>query len=207
LLLNVLLTEIAALLIIKAKCVDVETGKPAKRGERGELWVRAANIVKGYFQNEEATKETITEDGWLKTGDVAVVDEDGDFSIVDRIKELIKVKGSQVAPAELEGLLLTHPKIAAAAVVGVYDRSQATEWPRAYIELKDGRKSQKEEAELAREFTEYVKKKASGPKQLKGGVRFLDKVPASPSGKLLRKDLRALVKQEEDQQQSSSAHL
>lgn len=165
-------------------------------------------MIQGYFKNEEATKETITPEGWLKTGDVAVVDEDGNFSIVDRIKELIKVKGSQVAPAELEGLLLTHPKIAAVAVVGVYDQSQATEWPRAYIELKGGRQGQKEEEALAREFTDYVKKKASSPKQLRAGVRFLDKVPVSPSGKLLRKDLRVLVKQEEEQgKPSPSARL
>lgn len=183
--------------ITKAKCVDIETGQPVKQFERGELWVRGPNIVKGYFQNEQANKDTFTEDRWLKTGDVAMVDDQGNFSIVDRIKELIKVKGYQVAPAELEGLLLTHPQVASAAVIGIYDKEVGTEWPRAYIELKGGRKEKGKEEEIAKDITSFIKKKTSPQKQLKGGVRFLDKIPASPSGKLLRKDLRALVKQEE----------
>lgn len=97
-----------------------ETGtKEVKRGERGELWVRGPNVMKGYWRKPEATKETLTEDGWLKTGDVAYLDEQGRLFIVDRIKELIKVKGNQVAPAELEALLLEHPGVADAAVIGV----------------------------------------------------------------------------------------
>ncbi|UZJ53294.1 hypothetical protein CBS101457_002614 [Exobasidium rhododendri] len=192
---------------MEAKCVDVETGKPVKQGERGELWVRAPNVVKGYYKNEMATKETITEDGWLKTGDVATVDREGNFSIVDRIKELIKYKGYQVPPAELEGLLLHHPDVAAAAVIGVYDKSQATELPRAYIELKGGRKGAEEEAKIAQDVIEFIRKKASSQKRLRGGVRILDKVPASPSGKLLRKDLRALVKQEEESEKAGQSKL
>ena len=155
-------------------------------------------FLQGYYKNEQATRDTITPEGWLKTGDVATVDEEGNFSIVDRIKELIKYKGYQVAPAELEGLLLTHPKVAAAAVIGIYDKSQATELPRAYIEIKGGRKSAQEEADIAKEVIAFVKSKTSPQKQLRGGVRILDKVPVSPSGKLLRKDLRALVKKEEE---------
>lgn len=88
--------------------------------------------------------------------------------------------------------------VATAAVIGIYDKSQATELPRAYIEIKGGRKSEKEEVEIAKDVIEFIKKKTSPQKQLRGGVRVLDKVPASPSGKLLRKDLRALVKQEEE---------
>ncbi|PWY77496.1 acyl-CoA synthetase [Aspergillus heteromorphus CBS 117.55] len=89
------------------------------RNQRGELWVRSQNIMKGYWKNPRATKETKTEDGWLKSGDIAYVDNDGKFHVVDRKKELIKVKGNQVAPAELEALLLEHPAVADVAVIGV----------------------------------------------------------------------------------------
>jgi acyl-CoA synthetase (AMP-forming)/AMP-acid ligase II len=104
----------------EAKIVLDDEGKvEAKQGERGEVWVRAPNVMKGYWNKPEATRETLTKDGWLKTGDVAYVDKDGNFFIVDRKKELIKVKGLQVAPAELEALLLDHPDVQDAAVIGV----------------------------------------------------------------------------------------
>jgi acyl-CoA synthetase (AMP-forming)/AMP-acid ligase II len=104
----------------EAKIVLDEEGKvEAPQGERGEVWARAPNIMKGYWNKPEATKATITKDGWLRTGDIAYVDKDGHFFIVDRMKELIKVKGLQVAPAELEALLLDHADVQDAAVVGV----------------------------------------------------------------------------------------
>lgn len=119
--------------------VDVVTGKEVPRGQRGELWVRGPTVMKGYWNKPDATKETITSEGWLKTGDVAYLDEESHVFIVDRIKvssrmegreyliskrltlyqELIKVKGNQVAPAELEALLLDHHAIQDAGVVGV----------------------------------------------------------------------------------------
>ena len=86
---------------------------------RGELWVRGPNVMKGYWRKPEATRETLTEEGWLKTGDIAIRNTEGLLAIVDRRKELIKVKGNQVAPAELEGVLLDHPGVVDAAVVGV----------------------------------------------------------------------------------------
>lgn len=122
---------------VEGMIVDESGSREVQRGERGELWVRGPNVMKGYWQKPEATKSTLTEDGWLKTGDVAYLDEEGKLFIVDRLKvyspasqemresvltdeqELIKVKGNQVAPAELEALLLEHPAIADAAVVGV----------------------------------------------------------------------------------------
>lgn len=104
----------------EAKIVLDEEGKvEAPQGERGEIWVRAPNVMKGYWNKPEATKGTVTPDGWLKTGDVAYIDKEGKFFIVDRMKELIKVKGLQVAPAELEALLLGHPDVQDAAVIGV----------------------------------------------------------------------------------------
>lgn len=99
--------------------VDDSGRREVARGERGELWVRGPNVMKGYWGKDQATKETLTKDGWLMTGDVAYLDEKGALFIVDRKKELIKVKGNQVAPAELEALLLEHPGVADAAVIGV----------------------------------------------------------------------------------------
>lgn len=103
----------------EAKIMAEDGTEVVERNQRGELWVRAQNIMKGYWRNPEATKATKTEEGWLKTGDIAFVDDQGKFHVVDRMKELIKVRGNQVAPAELEALLLEHPAIADVAVIGV----------------------------------------------------------------------------------------
>jgi acyl-CoA synthetase (AMP-forming)/AMP-acid ligase II len=96
-----------------------EDGKEVTRGQRGEIWIKAPNVMKGYWGKPKATKETLTPEGWLKTGDIAYIDEKSRFFIVDRKKELIKVKGNQVAPAELEALLLDHDAIADVAVIGI----------------------------------------------------------------------------------------
>ena len=151
--------------------------------------------VQGYLNNEAATRHTITEDGWFKTGDVAIRDKEGHFFIVDRVKELIKYKGFQVPPAELEGILLQHPSVAVAAVVGIYDAAQATELPRAYVQLHAGVAPS---AELPRELQEWVKERTSAQKRLRGGVRVLENVPVSASGKVLRKEMRALAKREQE---------
>ncbi len=119
------------------RIVDPETGEDQPVGERGELWVRGPMVMKGYLNNPEATAETIDAEGWLHTGDVAIVDEDGYFSIVDRIKELIKYNGFQVPPAELEGLIATHPKVLDVAVIGVPDDA-AGELPKAFVQLAPG---------------------------------------------------------------------
>ncbi|KAL2854126.1 hypothetical protein BJX68DRAFT_39702 [Aspergillus pseudodeflectus] len=158
------------------------------RNERGELWVRGQNIMKGYWRNPQATKETKTEDGWLKTGDIAYVDTDGKFHVVDRKKELIKVKGNQVAPAELEAILLEHPAVADAAVIGVPLNND--EAPRAYIVLKPGQSA------TAKDITTFMDGKVSRIKRITGGVIFQDAIPKNPSGKILRKALREQAKQE-----------
>ncbi len=98
----------------------------------GELWFEGPNVMAGYLNNESATKETVDDDGWLHTGDLAQVDANGCVYIVDRLKELIKYKGYQVPPAELEALLLSHPAIADAAVVGVVD-AEGEEVPKAFV--------------------------------------------------------------------------
>lgn len=170
------------------------SGEITARGPeaRGELWVRAPNIMKGYWNRPEATKETLTPDGWLKTGDVAYIDEKGYFYIVDRKKELIKVKGNQVAPAELEALLLEHPAVADAAVIGM-PTEDGDESPRAYIVLQPDEKSK---ATKPDEIAAHVAKNVARHKKLTGGVIFIDVIPKNPSGKILRRHLRDKAKED-----------
>lgn len=159
---------------------------------RGELWIRAPNVMKGYWRNPQATAATKTADGWLKTGDIAYVDEAGKFFIVDRMKELIKVKGNQVAPAELEALLLDHPAVADAAVVGL-QTGDGEEMPCAYVVLRPDEKSQITPQE---EIVRFVEERVSRHKRITGGVVYLDAIPKNPSGKILRKWLREKAKEE-----------
>ena len=119
--------------------VDPATESSLGVDEDGEVWVRGPQVMKGYLNNEAATRNTIDDDGWLHTGDIGHIDADGHLFIVDRLKELIKYKGFQVPPAELEALLLTHPQIADAAVIGLPD-DEAGEIPAAYVVLKPGRR-------------------------------------------------------------------
>jgi acyl-CoA synthetase (AMP-forming)/AMP-acid ligase II len=166
----------------EARIVDPETGEDVAVGVDGEIWVRGPQVMKGYLNNPEATAETITEAGWLRTGDIGHVDEDGWFFIVDRLKELIKYKGFQVPPAELEGLLLTHPAVADAAVIGIPDL-EAGELPKAFVVLKPG--TEATEGELKFHVAEHV----AHYKQIHD-VQFVDEIPKSASGKILRRMLR-----------------
>ncbi|WOO86107.1 4-coumarate--CoA ligase-like 5 [Vanrija pseudolonga] len=175
-----------------------EDGEDAAEGERGELWVRGPSVMKGYHKNPEATEKTMAPGGWYKTGDVLIVDDVGFYMVVDRLKELIKYKGFQVPPAELEALLLSHPKIVDAGVVGVWDESQATELPRGYIVPAPSANATTEAARhaLRREVDAWVAARVAPHKRLRGGVVLVDAIPKSPSGKILRKDLRARATQE-----------
>ncbi|CAJ0963497.1 unnamed protein product, partial [Mesorhabditis belari] len=164
------------------KIVDLKTGKECKTGDRGEVWVAGPTIMKGYLNRPEATAETIDKDGWLHTGDIGYLDKDGNLFVVDRLKELIKVKGLQVPPAELEDLLLSHPKIRDAAVIGIPD-SRSGEAPKAFVVRADDHLS-------ADDVINFVKSKVSSYKQLTGGVEFLSEIPKAPSGKILRRLLR-----------------
>ncbi|NNE74995.1 MAG: AMP-binding protein [Acidimicrobiales bacterium] len=148
----------------------------------GELWVRGPQVMAGYLNNDEATAATIDSDGWLHTGDVARLDADGHIYIVDRVKELIKYKGFQVPPAELEGLLLTHPSIADAAVIGIPDE-EAGELPKAFVTLKPG------ESMTETDVQDFVKDQVATYKQVRM-VEFIDEIPKSASGKILRRFLR-----------------
>ncbi|KAI5782548.1 hypothetical protein FPQ18DRAFT_283629 [Pyronema domesticum] len=170
----------------EAKIVDAEdTTIELPANKPGELWVRAPNICKGYYNNPKATAETLTPDGWLKTGDIAYYSPTGKFYIVDRKKELIKVKGNQVAPAELESVLLDNPKIADAAVIGV--PHEGDEQPRAYVVPQVGMKL------TAEDVFKWVQERCTRYKWLTGGVIFMTEIPKNPSGKILRKALREIV--------------
>ncbi|MCH8989442.1 MAG: AMP-binding protein [Chloroflexi bacterium] len=168
------------------KIVDVETGETeVAAGEPGELLVRGPQVMKGYFNDPQATAETITADGWLHTGDIVRADEDGYIWVLDRKKELIKYKGFQVPPAELEGLLLGHPAVADAAVIGIQDE-EAGEVPKAFVVIKEG------QSPSAEEIMEYIAGQVATFKQIRH-VQFVDSIPKNPSGKILR---RVLIEQE-----------
>ncbi|MFB7675792.1 4-coumarate--CoA ligase family protein [Kitasatospora purpeofusca] len=158
------------------------TGADLGPGERGELLIRGPQVMKGYFGRPSDTAATVDADGWLHTGDIGFVDERGYLHIVDRVKELIKYKGYQVAPAELEALLLSHPQIADAAVIGVRD-AEGTESPKAFVVRAPGSALTEQEvaAFVAGQVAPYKKVRA---------VEFLDAVPKSAAGKILRRELR-----------------
>ncbi|ROT80532.1 hypothetical protein C7M84_000768 [Penaeus vannamei] len=173
-----------------AKIVDLETGKTIGPDEgTGELCIKGPQIMKGYYRNEKATKETIDEEGWLHTGDIAKMDHDENVYIVDRLKELIKVKGLQVAPAELEDLLREHPDINDVAVIGIPDE-RAGEVPRAYVVLSPN--SPKTEEEIAK----YVEENVAPHKRLAGGVVFINEIPKLATGKILRRKLKETALEE-----------
>ncbi|MFC8387402.1 4-coumarate--CoA ligase family protein [Streptomyces sp. NPDC057238] len=165
-----------------------DPGKDLGPGESGEILIRGPQIMKGYLGRPDATAAMIDEDGWLHTGDVGHVDEGGWLFVVDRVKELIKYKGFQVAPAELEALLLTHPGIADAAVIGVYDED-GNEIPHAHVVR------QPSAPELsAGEVMMYVAEHVAPYKRVRH-VTFIDGVPRAASGKILRRELRAAHKE------------
>lgn len=173
-----------------AKHVD-PNGKEVPVGEPGELWVKGPNVFLGYLNNPPGTKNAFSDDGYFKTGDVGYQDAEGNFYITDRVKELIKYKGFQVPPAELEGLLVSHPDVDDAAVIGVEDREQATEVPRAYIVLRPGVSAT---PNVQDDIVQWVGARVAGHKRLRGGVRFINEVPKSAAGKILRRVLSDMAR-------------
>ncbi|CAB4392602.1 acetyl-CoA synthetase-like protein [Rhizophagus irregularis] len=170
-----------------------EDGKELGVDQPGELCVRGPNIMKGYLNNKEATDACIDGEGWLHTGDIVTVDKFGNFYLIDRAKELIKYKGFQVPPAELESILLTHTSIADAAVIGVYSEEHATEYPTAYVKLQP---NVPQSDQLKKEIEDFIAQKVANYKRLRGGVLFIDQIPKSTSGKILRRSLRDRIKTE-----------
>jgi acyl-CoA synthetase (AMP-forming)/AMP-acid ligase II len=170
----------------EARLVDVATGHDVGPGEEGEIWIRGPQRMKGYFGRPEETDTLIDADGWLHTGDIGRVDEDGWWFVVDRVKELIKYKGYQVAPAELEAVLLGSPDVADAAVIGVYDE-RGDEVPKAFVVRAPGSTATEDDV-LA-----YVAVHTAPYKRVRR-VEFIDAVPKAASGKILRRELRAREK-------------
>lgn len=169
---------------LEARLVDPETGEDVAVGEAGELWFRGPQTMKGYLSNPTATSETITPEGWLKSGDIAVADETEQFQIVDRTKDVIKSKGHQVSPTELESILVTNENVIDAAVIGIPDETGTTELPRAFLVVRPNTDILK----ILRWFNDIV----SPPKRLSGGAIAIDKIPTGATGKLLRRSLREI---------------
>ncbi len=167
----------------ECRIVDVTTEQDVPTGESGELWIRGPQVMKGYLNNPEATAHAIDADGWFHSGDVARLDEDGSLCIVDRIKELIKYKGFQIAPAELEALLLTHPSITDAAVIPVRDE-EAGEIPKAFVVAGGAITVDEVLAFVAERVAPYKKVRAA---------ELVEEIPKAPSGKILR---RVLIERE-----------
>ncbi|HVA88978.1 MAG TPA: 4-coumarate--CoA ligase family protein [Chloroflexota bacterium] len=169
--------------LTETRLVDPETGNDLGPNQRGEVWVRGPQVMRGYLNRPDATAAMLDSAGWLRTGDIGYVDDTGYFYIVDRLKELIKYKGLQIAPAELEAILLTHPAVADAAVIPCPDQ-EAGEIPKAFVVLKG-------EA-TAEELQAYVAEKVAPYKKIRR-LEFCAQIPKSASGKILR---RVLVEQE-----------
>jgi acyl-CoA synthetase (AMP-forming)/AMP-acid ligase II len=167
----------------ECRVVDPATGDDLPAGRDGEIWIRGPQVMLGYLNCPEATRATIDADGWLHTGDIGHADEDGDFFLVDRLKELIKYKGMQIPPAELESVLLSHPAVADAAVVP-RKNDEAGEIPVAFVVLKG--------PATAEELIAFVAARVASYKKIRA-LEFIDAIPKSPSGKILRRLLRDRV--------------
>ncbi|XP_059633892.1 probable CoA ligase CCL5 [Cornus florida] len=170
---------------MEARIVDPESGSGLGLNETGELWLKGPTIMKGYFSNVEATTSTLDSEGWLRTGDLCYIDDDGFIFVVDRLKELIKYKGYQVPPAELEALLLTHPEVADAAVIPFPDK-EVGQYPMAYVVRKSGSDVSKSA------IMDFIAKQVAPYKKIRR-LEFVNSIPKNPSGKILRKDLIKLA--------------
>ncbi|KAF5302842.1 hypothetical protein FQA39_LY02022 [Lamprigera yunnana] len=167
----------------EGKVVSLIDGTDCGPHTPGEFLVRGPQVMVGYLNNQTANDEIFTKDGWMRTGDVVYYDEDGYFYIIDRVKELIKVKGNQVSPTELENLILEIPDIADVAIVGIPD-TLCGEIPRAFVvRKKDGKVT-------ADDILSYVHPKVASYKQIAGGIKFIESIPRNPSGKVIRNELK-----------------
>lgn len=195
------------------RVVDADSGKILGPYQNGELHFKGNTVMKGYINDKSATDNMIDSNGWLKSGDIGYVDDEGEFFIVDRLKELIKYKAFQVPPAEIEAILLQHPAISDAGVVGVPDEA-AGELPLAFV-VKQANATITEKEIIDYVAGTYIFCKiliwysllrsmfflragvTSPAKRLHGGVRFITEIPKNPSGKLLRRELRAMLSQQQ----------
>lgn len=165
---------------VECKIIDVVTGEALGRNQNGEILIRGPQVMKGYLNAEEATREVLEPDGFLHTGDLGYVDDDGELFIVDRIKELIKYKGQQVSPVELEAVLMSHPKVADAAVIGVPDE-EASEVPKGFVVAR--------EPATPEELMAFVAERVAPYKKIRR-IEFVDQIPRTPVGKIERRSLK-----------------
>ena len=175
----------------EVKIVDPDTGRECGLYDPGEIWAKGPQIVMGYLNNPKATQETFDRDGFLHTGDIGSIDEEGLITITDRLKEMIKVKGIGVAPAELEDLLLGHEDIEDVAILGISDEYSG-ERPKAYVVLQSSKRSGDMQA-AGKKLIKYVQEKKVRHKWITE-VEIVEEIPKSPSGKILRRILRDMAK-------------
>lgn len=184
-----------------SQTVSGQPSQPAAAEQSGEIFIRSPSLMTGYLPFHGAvingspdmsiTTESLTHDGWFRTGDVGTLSNDGRLTITDRIKELIKVRAFQVAPAELEAVLCSSKEVADAGVIAVYDKNQATEWPRAYVVASNPSEDGEQMRALAGRLKKLVEEKTAKFKWLIGGIVFVNQIPKSPSGKILRRVLKS----------------
>jgi long-chain acyl-CoA synthetase len=170
---------------VDAKIMDYETLVEKPVGEDGELWLRGPQVMQGYWNQPEETRKTITEDGWLRTGDIARVDHEGFFFIVDRLKDIIISSGLNIVPREIEEVLYLHPKVLEAVVAGIPDPKRG-ETVKAYVVLKSGQTA------TAEEITAFCAERLA-PFKVPRLVEFRSELPKTQVGKVLR---RVLVEEE-----------
>lgn len=181
------------------RLVDPETMEDVapKTNGHGEIWCHGPNVTMGYYKNDEATRDGFTtgQDGktWFRTGDIGTIDDDGYLTIVDRIKEMIKYKGLQVIPSELEGKLLQHPHVQDAAVIGKWIESQATEVPVGFVVLEAGKLGDVGAASMVKDIHAWLLTRVANHKRLRGGIIPVDSIPKSASGKILRRQLKDML--------------
>ncbi|KAI0377520.1 acetyl-CoA synthetase-like protein [Hypomontagnella monticulosa] len=174
-------------------CLKKEgTSEDVPEGQPGELWLRGPNFTRGYAFNEEANKKGFPMEGWYNTGDVCTIDAEGRVSVVGRTKDLIKYKGFQVSPAELEGYVNAHPAVVESGVGSIWDESQLTELPAAWVVLQDHLGSAEQKRKALQDIHQAVDSKVSGYKKLRGGVWEIKALPKNPTGKILRKEMAAM---------------
>jgi acyl-CoA synthetase (AMP-forming)/AMP-acid ligase II len=176
---------------IEARLVKEGTANDAPLGGPGELWLQGPNITQGYAFNDEANEKGFPQKGWYNTGDVCTIDKDGLLSIVGRTKDLIKYKGFQVSPSELESYINSHPDVAEGGVGALWDESQLTELPTAWVVLKPHmlEKSETDRRKSLKAVQQWIDEQVSGYKKLRGGVWEVEKLPRNATGKILRKEM------------------
>ncbi|KOS41521.1 hypothetical protein ACN38_g7633 [Penicillium nordicum] len=177
---------------MEGRLVDPKTHKDVPLGDEGELWLRGPLVMMGYVNDPVATDKTFT-DGWIRSGDILRMDKNQNFWVTDRFKEMIKYKGLQIAPSELEDILLRHPEVTDAAVCAIYDDSQATEVPLAYVSLspRTVELARPEKQKVLDGIKDWINGQVAGYKKLRGGVLHLQTLPKTPTGKILRRLLPA----------------